>query len=75
MRPLPNPRRGDATFDADNNQSRTDLPERMHRIAELFRSYQEQPRLFKAPSTAEQARLIKAGTRPSGPLRALRKNP
>jgi len=60
--PTPNSTRGSGAEDW------ADLADRMHFIAELFRSYQGQPRLFRAPFTAEQVRLLKAGKRPSGPL-------
>jgi len=46
----------------------SDLYDRMHFIADLFRAYQERHNLFGAPFTAEQVRILKAGSRPSGQL-------
>jgi hypothetical protein len=46
----------------------SDLTERIHYIADLFRVYQQKAELHSAPFRAEQAALIKAGARPAGPL-------
>ena len=46
----------------------SDLNERIHYIADLFRVYQRNAELHTAPFRAEQAALIKAGARPAGPL-------
>jgi len=45
-----------------------DLPDRLHFIIDLFRSYQESPDLFEAPFTPEQVAALKAGHLPAGPL-------
>ena len=45
-----------------------DLPDRMHLIAELFRSYHEWEPLFDPPFTPAQVEAMQAGRRPSGPL-------
>lgn len=44
------------------------LPQRMHFIAELFRTRHEVPSLFSAPFSPEQTRAIKQGHRPDGRL-------
>jgi hypothetical protein len=44
------------------------LPERMHFIADLFRTRHAIPSLLDPPFTPEQTRAIKAGERPPGPL-------
>lgn len=44
------------------------LPERLHFIADLFRSYQESRLLFEPPFTPEQVTELKAGRRPRGEL-------
>jgi hypothetical protein len=44
------------------------LLDRMSFIVDLFRSHQQSKRLFEAPFTEEQARLIEAGGIPAGPL-------
>ena len=44
------------------------LPERMHFIVELFRSYQQRQDLFQSPFTPEQTESLKAGRIPGGPL-------
>ncbi len=44
------------------------LPERMHFIADLFRTRHEVPSLLDPPFTPEQTRAIKAGVRPDGRL-------
>ncbi len=46
----------------------SDLRDRMHFIADLFRCYQERQHLFDAPFTAEQVRILKAGSRPPSQL-------
>jgi hypothetical protein len=46
----------------------SDLHDRMHFIADLFRSYQERRSLFGAPFTAEQVRVLEAGGLPPGQL-------
>jgi hypothetical protein len=46
----------------------SDLNERIHYIADLFRVYQRNAELHSAPFRAEQAALIKAGARPAGRL-------
>jgi hypothetical protein len=46
----------------------SDLNERIHYIADLFRVYQQNAELHSAPFRAEQAALIKAGARPAGRL-------
>jgi hypothetical protein len=46
----------------------SDLTERIHYIADLFRVYQQNVELHSAPFRAEQAALIKASARPAGPL-------
>ena len=46
----------------------SDLNERIHYIADLFRVYQQNVELHSAPFRAEQAALIKAGARPAGDL-------
>jgi hypothetical protein len=46
----------------------SDLEERIHYIADLFRVYQDDPKLLGDPFTAEQAAMIKAGRRPAGAL-------
>jgi len=45
-----------------------DLADRIHFIADMFRAYHEQRSLFRAPFTAEQALMIKAGRKPAGRL-------
>jgi hypothetical protein len=44
------------------------LPERLHFIADLFRLYQQNERLFEPPFTPEQAAAIKAERVPEGRL-------
>jgi hypothetical protein len=44
------------------------LGDRMNLIVDLFRSRQQDERLYQPPFTAEQAQLIRAGERPLGPL-------
>ncbi len=46
----------------------SDLRERMHFIADLFRSHQERRSLFDPPFSAEQVRMLKTGSRPPGQL-------
>jgi len=45
-----------------------DFHNRMHFIADMFRAYHEQRRLFDAPFTDEQVIQIKAGKTPTGAL-------
>lgn len=45
-----------------------DLPDRMHFIADLFRTYHAWDPLFDAPFTPAQVAELQAGRRPSGPL-------
>lgn len=45
-----------------------DLPERMQYILELFRSRQQDPRLFEPPFDPEQTAAIAAGQVPGGDL-------
>jgi hypothetical protein len=49
-------------------RSWSDLHERVHFIADLFRVYQQRTDLHDAPFSAAQVALIKAGTRPAGDL-------
>ena len=49
-------------------RSWSDLHERVHFIADLFRVYQQRTGLHDAPFSAGQVALIKAGTRPAGAL-------
>ena len=60
--PTPDTTRGSGADDWSN------LAQRIHFIADLFRVYQERPALFGEPFTAEQVLVIKAGGRPAGPL-------
>ena len=46
----------------------SDLSERLHYIADLFRVYQERPTLLGDPFTPEQVAVIKSGGRPAGRL-------
>jgi hypothetical protein len=46
----------------------SDLRERVHFIADLFRVYQQRAELHNAPFSAAEVALIKAGTRPAGAL-------
>ena len=45
-----------------------DLPDRLHFILDLFRTYQENRDLFDPPFTTEQVAAIKAGKLPEGKL-------
>ena len=45
-----------------------DFKDRIHFIADFFRSYFEYPHLFDSPFTAVQAEILKAGSRPPGNL-------
>ncbi len=45
-----------------------DLPDRLHFIADLFRSYQETAELLAPPFQPEQVAALKAGRRPEGAL-------
>jgi len=45
-----------------------DFPDRMHFIADFFRTYQDRQELFAAPFTSRQVALIKLGERPDGDL-------
>jgi hypothetical protein len=49
-------------------RSWSDLHERVHFIADLFRVYQQRTELHDPPFSAAQVALIKAGTRPAGAL-------
>ena len=60
--PTPDNRKGSGTDDW------SDLADRMHFIADLFRAYQEYTHLFNPAFTAAQVLAIKAGRRPEGPL-------
>jgi hypothetical protein len=60
--PTPDTTRGSGARDWSN------LRERIHFIADLFRVYQERPTLLSEPYTAEQVAVIKAGGRPAGRL-------
>jgi hypothetical protein len=60
--PTPDTTRGSGAEDWSN------LRERIHFIADLFRVYQERPALLNEPFTAEQVAVIKAGGRPAGRL-------
>ena len=53
------------TSDADDW---SDLNDRMHFIADLFRAYQEWPQLFDPAFTPAQVMEIKAGRKPDGRL-------
>jgi hypothetical protein len=44
------------------------LEDRMHFIADLFRTYQERPALHDAPFTGQQVEAMRAGERPEGDL-------
>ena len=44
------------------------LPQRMHFITELFRSWQERASLYDPPFTESQLAQLRAGQRPSGTL-------
>lgn len=43
-----------------------DLPDRLHFIIDLFRSYQEDPQLLEPPFTGEQVAALKMGKMPEG---------
>ena len=58
----PNTTRGSGARDWSN------LRQRIHYIADLFRVYQERPSLLGGPFTAEQVAVINAGRRPGGDL-------
>ena len=45
-----------------------DLSDRIHFIADLFRSYFEHKQLYNQPFTAEQVKVLKEGRRPEGEL-------
>jgi hypothetical protein len=60
--PTPDTTRGSGAEDWSN------LTERIHFIADLFRAYQERQTLQSAPFTAEQVAVIKSGGRPAGRL-------
>ncbi len=45
-----------------------DLPDRMHFIAELFRTHQTWPPLFTPPFTGAQVEALRQGRLPEGPL-------
>ncbi|MCC6188160.1 MAG: hypothetical protein IT318_03955 [Anaerolineales bacterium] len=77
LRQLSNPEllallaRIDPTPDSPRASGATDwanLPERLHFIADLFRSCQEAPQVLQAPFTPDQTAAIRAGRRPPGPL-------
>jgi hypothetical protein len=46
----------------------SDLKQRIHFIADLFRVYQEKAKLLGPPFTPEQVTVLKAGGRPAGRL-------
>jgi len=46
----------------------SDFSQRMHYIAHVFRTFQEDGRLFQPPFTAEQVAVLKAGGVPAGSL-------
>ena len=60
--PTPDTTRGSGAEDWSN------LSERIHYIADLFRVYQARPPLGSDPFTAEQVAVIKSGRRPAGRL-------
>jgi hypothetical protein len=60
--PTPDTTRGSGAHDW------SDLSQRIHFIADLFRVYQERLALLSEPFTAEQLAVIKAGGRPTGHL-------
>lgn len=60
--PTPDTTRGSGAHDWSN------LSQRIHFIADLFRVYQERLALLSEPFTAEQLAVIKAGGRPAGHL-------
>ena len=60
--PTPDTTRGSGAYDWSN------LKERIHFIADLFRVYQERVALLNQPFTAEQVAVIKAGGHPAGRL-------
>ena len=63
--------RTDATpenLSASGAEDWSDFGDRMHFIADFFRAYQEQPRLFEAPFTPEQVAALTSGKLPHGPL-------
>ncbi len=60
--PTPDSTRGSGADDWSN------LAERIHFIADLFRVYQARPALRSDPFTAQQVAVIKSGRRPRGPL-------
>lgn len=45
-----------------------DFPERMHFLADLFRAFMAEPRLFSPPFAPHQVTALKAGRRPLGRL-------
>ena len=60
--PTPDTTRGSGAEDWSN------LPERIHFIADLFRIYQTRPTLHRDPFTAQQVVVIKSGGHPTGQL-------
>lgn len=62
VRAMEDTTRGSGTDDWSN------LMERIHFIADLFRVYQEHPTLLSDPFTPEQVAVIKSGGRPAGRL-------
>jgi len=60
--PTPDTTRGSGAEDWSN------LSERIHFIADLFRVYQQRSTLQSGPFTADQVALIKSGRRPAGRL-------
>jgi hypothetical protein len=60
--PTPDTTRGSGASDWSN------LAQRIHFVADLFRVYQERPALLSEPFSAEQVAVIKAGGRPGGRL-------
>jgi hypothetical protein len=60
--PTPDTTQGSGARDWSN------LRQRIHYIADLFRVFEERTALLSQPFTAQQVALIKAGGRPAGPL-------
>ncbi len=60
--PTPGSLRGSGTVDWSN------FDDRMHFIADFFRSYHDRPSLFDMPFAPDQVAALKAGRRPAGRL-------
>ncbi len=61
----------DPTPDSPRDSGAVDwaaLPDRLHFIIDMFRSYQESPELFEPPFTPEQLADLRAGRLPAGDL-------